>query len=104
VTTVFFLTKLKEGADLAAYKRWVVEYDYPTCKRYFKSVKSYVDYEVDRNESPDSPYDFIEHIDMTSVEEYKRDLETREFQELLRQWSEFIDADSAEIVYTDPIL
>ncbi len=101
--TVFFLTKLKEGADLGAYEKWVEEYDYPTCKKNFKSVIFYVAYKVNKAECPDSPYDFIEHIDMTSMEEYKQEVETPEFQELLRQWAEFIDSETAQVIYTNPI-
>lgn len=103
MATVFFLTKLKEGADQKEYEKWVKEYDYPTCKKHFKSVKFYRAYKVKEESKKDSPYDFIEHIDMTSIDDYKRDLEMPEFKELLRQWSEFIDSTAALVVYTDPI-
>ena len=100
---VFFLTKLKKGADIQAYEKWVTEYDYPTCKKFFKSVKSYTAYEVNEDSKEVSPYDFIEHIELTSVEDYQRELEMPEFKELLRQWSEFIESETALVIYTDPI-
>lgn len=100
---VFFLTKLREGADREKYEKWVTEYDYPTCKKHFRSVLKYTTFRVNEESRSVSPYDYIEHIDLTSVEEYKRELETPEFQELLRQWSEFVDADSALVVYSDPV-
>ena len=51
----------------------------------------------------DSPYDYIEHIDMTSIEDYQKEMEEPWLKELLRQWGEFCDAESAVVVYTDPI-
>ena len=103
MATVFFLTKLKDGADREAYEKWVQEYDYPTCRKHFKSITFYKAYKVNETSKPDSPYDFIEHIDMTSMEEYQREMETPEFQELLRQWGEYIDGESARVVYADSI-
>ena len=103
MASVFFLTKLKDGADLAAYERWVEEYDYPTCRGNFKSITYYQAFKTSEVSQADSPYDFIEHIDMTSYEDYQREMQTPEFQELLRQWAEFIDAESAKVIYTDPI-
>ena len=101
--TVFFLTKLKDGADRTAYEQWVQEYDYPTCRKHFKSITFYQAYKVNEISESDSPYDFIEHIDMTSVEEYQREMETPEVQELLRQWGEYIDGGSARVIYADSI-
>jgi len=103
VASVFFLTKLKDGADRAAYEKWVDEYDYPTCRKHFKSIRFYQAYAVNEISAADSPYDFIEHIDMTSFEEYQAEMETPEFQELLRQWGEFIDGESARVIFTDAI-
>ena len=103
MASVFFLTKLKDGADQAAYEKWVEEYDYPMCRKHFRSIRFYQAYKVNEISKEDSPYDFIEHIDMTSFEEYQREMETPEFQELLRQWGEFIDGESAQIVFADSI-
>ena len=100
---VFFLTKLKEGANIKEYEKWVKEYDYPTCKKYFKSVKSYIANKVIAESKETSPYDFIEHIELTSIEDYKHELEMPEFKELLRQWSEFIESETALVIYTAPI-
>lgn len=103
MATVFFLTKLKKGVDQRKYEKWVKEYDYPTCQKLFKSIKFYTAYKVNETSKKDSPYDFIEHIDMTSIEDYQREMETPEFQELLRQWGEYCDAESALVIYTDPV-
>ena len=46
MATVFFLTRLKDGADQAAYEKWVEEYDYPTCIRNFKSITYYQAYKT----------------------------------------------------------
>ena len=103
MATVFFLTKLRDGADLEAYEKWVEEYDYPTCRSKFKSITHYQTYKTSEISKSDSPYDFIEHIDMTSYEDYVREMETPEFQELLRQWAEFIDAENAHVIYMDSV-
>jgi len=101
--TVFFLTKLKEGVEQKKYEKWVKAYDYPTSRKYFRSIKFYRAYKVNEESRKDSPCDFIEHIDITSIEAYKRDLETPKFQELHRQWSEFCDRENILCIYTDPI-
>lgn len=103
MATVFFMSKFKEGADRQAYRRWVIEYDYPTCKKNFSSIVNYTTFEVDKNENPDSPWDVIEHIDLTGLEEYKRDMASPEFQELLSRWSRFMDAETALMVFAGPI-
>jgi len=103
MATVFFLTKLKAGADQAAYEKWVKEYDYPQAKKNSKAIKFYTAYKVNEISKKDSPYDYIEHIDMTSIEDYQKEMEEPWLKELLRQWSEFCDAESAVVVYTDPI-
>ena len=103
MATVFFLTKLRENAIEERYESWIKEYDYPTCKKKFGSIKFYKAYKVDAKSKEILPYDFIEHIDVTSIEEYENDLQRPEFKELLRQWSEFCDKESALIIHADVI-
>ena len=101
--TVFILTKLKKGVDQDRYEQWVKEYDYPMCKKHFKSVTFYRAYKAVGESKGNVPYDFVEHLDVTSFEEYKRDGETPEFQELIRQWGEFLESEEAILIYTEPI-
>jgi hypothetical protein len=74
-TRVFFFNRLNEGVDGADYERWVREVDYPTAR----SIPSIVSYEVVRVDGPfrDSgvPCDFVEVVEITDLDDYRRDLE-----------------------------
>lgn len=100
LVTVFFLTKIRDGVDRGQYEHWVSEVDYPTCKKYFKSIKSYTAFKV-RNEKKDSPYDYIEHIDLTSKDDYEKDMEKPEFKKFMDEYFKYID--SAKVIYADPV-
>ena len=98
--TVFFLSKIRDGADRGQYEKWVREVDYPACKKYFKSIKSYAAFRV-RDVSKDSPYDYIEHIELTSREDYEKDMQKPEFKKIIDEWSKYME--SAIVAYADPI-
>jgi hypothetical protein len=100
LVTVFFLSKIRDGADREQYEQWVKEVDYPACQRFFKSIKSYTAFRV-RDLTKNSPYDYIEHIDLTSREDYEKDMEKPEFKKLISEWSRYIE--SAIVAYADPI-
>jgi hypothetical protein len=75
MTRVFFFNRLNEGVDGADYEQWVREVDYPTAR----SIPSIVSYEVVRVDGPfrDSgvAYDYVEVVEVTGLEDYRRDLE-----------------------------
>jgi hypothetical protein len=100
--TVFVLSKIRTEANPEKYEDWVRKYDYPTSKK-FKSIISYKAFKVkgylEEKELPE--YSYIEHIDITDLEEYKKDLSTLEGKELLKQWSQFIK--EAKILVTEVI-
>lgn len=98
---VFFLNRFRQGADQKAYEKWVKEVDYPTCKRHFKSIVSYTAFKVKAGSLKDSPYDYVEHLDLTSKEEYEKDMQKPEAKTLMDEWSRYIE--SAIIIFTDPI-
>jgi hypothetical protein len=73
-TRVFFLNRLAEGVRGEEYEAWVRERDYPTA-RALPSIRSY---DVVRLDGPlregDVPYDYIEVVDVTDLDAYKKDL------------------------------
>ena len=98
MTTVFVLTKLRSGVDHERYEKWVREYDYPNSRK-VSSIVSYRTYRVTGALEGSSEFSYIERIDITDVEEYKKALSTPELKELLRQWSEFIA--ESELLFTE---
>lgn len=89
MTTVFFLTKLKRRAKPAEYEKWVREYDYPV-SRGLKIVMHYDVYRITGGLKRESPYDYIEVIQVNDIEKYKDGLNNREMKKLLQQWKKFI--------------
>ena len=71
---VFFLNRLAEDVDGADYERWVRDVDYPKA-RAIPAIRSY---EVVRLDGPlrddDIPYDYVEVVEVTSLDDYRRDL------------------------------
>jgi hypothetical protein len=89
--TVFILTGLRQGVDPADYERWVREVDYPTSAQ----VPSIISFSVHRVEGPfrraDLECDYIEVIEVTDLEDYRRDLEEiPQLQELFRQIRQYL--------------
>ena len=90
--TVFFLARLRPGVAQDAYERWVREFDYPTAS----SIPSIVSYRTHRLIGPyrkaDVHYDYIEVVEVTDIEAYRRDLqELPQAQELRRQIVQYLE-------------
>jgi len=100
---VMFLTKLKEGASKEEYEKWVREVDYVNVNKQSKTIQSYTNHKVDEVSRENSPYDYYEVLKITDIEEYKTEMQEPWAQEILMQMQEFIDIDTALIVYTDPL-
>lgn len=84
---VFFLNKLHETIRPEDYERWVVEVDYPTAG----SIPSILDYRVARIdgllEGDDRPpYDYIERVEITDLDSYRRDLANPSLDEFKQAW------------------
>lgn len=84
--TVFFLNRLKEGVDPADYERWLREVDYPIAS----SIPSILSYRTHRisglYRQAHVAYDYIEVVEVTDIDEYRRDLdELPQAKELRRQ-------------------
>ena len=90
---VFFLNRLREGVDPEAYERFVREVDYPFARR-LPTIRSYVVTRLDGLfEGGDAPYDYLEVVEITELEEYRRSLDpstSPEVQAFFEQWSSFV--------------
>ncbi len=88
---VVFLARLRPGVDPAAYERWVREVDYPTA-RSLPSIVAYTNYRlVAPLRKADVRYDYLEVIQITDLEAYRRDLARPELQRLREQLATFIE-------------
>jgi hypothetical protein len=90
---VFFLNTLKEGVDPAEYEEWVRTVDYPVARRQ-PAISSYVVTRVDGHvvDGGDLPCQYLEVIEVTSIENYRMSLEgNEELEALLREWAAFVD-------------
>jgi hypothetical protein len=89
MASVFFLTKLKAGASPTEYEKWVRDYDYPTAKQ-LGSIKSYRVHRIEGALLSDKQYDYIEQLEVTDIDSYKRDIDSPVAKELLAQWQRYI--------------
>lgn len=88
---VFFLNRLQEGVSTADYEEWVRRVDYPVARRQ-PAIESYVVTRLDGHvvEEGEAPYQYLEVIEVTSIEEYRAGLSAPELEGLLREWSEYV--------------
>lgn len=89
--TAFFLARLRPGISPEAYERWVKEVDYPTSA----GLKSLIRYRNHRIRGPfrgdaEPLCQYLEVIDFTNLDDYRRDIETPAALEMRRQLAEFI--------------
>ena len=90
--TVIFLTRLRDGVDPADYEKWLREFDYPTAK----TIPSIISYRTHRIVGPfrkaELDYDYFEVVQVTDIDDYRRDLEELpQAQELRRQIVEYLE-------------
>ena len=87
---VFFLNKLRDEATPEAYERWVREVDYPTA-RALAPIKSYV---VARTastlEGQVSPYDYIERVEITDIDDYRAALAHPSMEGFAKEWASHV--------------
>ena len=101
---VFFLNKLREGVDPADYERFVREVDYPFARR-LPTIRSYVVTRLDGLwEDGTAPYDYLEVVEITELEEYRKSLDPSASPEVKRffdEWSSFVE--ESLVVYGEVI-
>lgn len=85
---VFFLNKLRPGVDHAEYEEWVRAVDYPTA-RALKTINSYVVAKTASTlDGQPSPYDYIERVEVTSIDDYRNELANATgMDDFFQQWS-----------------
>jgi len=101
---VFFLNKLREGADRAEYERWVREVDYPFA-RSLPTIRSYVVTRLDGLlDGGAAPYDYLEVVEISELAAYRASLDPKASPELERffgEWSSFVG--ESLVVYGETI-
>jgi len=88
---VFFLNRLREGVDADEYESWIRRVDYPVAR----AQGAITSYTVTRIEgtldgSGESPYDYLEVIEITDLESYRALGSLPEFEQLLEDWSQYV--------------
>lgn len=88
---VFFLNRLREDADRGEYEAWIRRVDYPVARAQ-GAIASYTVTRVEGTLSGEgeSPYDYLEVIEITDLEAYRALGSLPEFQQLLAEWSQYV--------------
>ena len=95
---VYFLNRLHDGTDPAAYEEWIRTGDYPVARAH-PAIVSYdvtrIDSTLDGAGAPSINY--LEVLEVTSLQEYQQAIAAPEFVKLLAEWSTFVA--SAEAIH-----
>jgi hypothetical protein len=88
---VFFLNRLRDGVDADEYEAWIRRVDYPVAR----AQGAITSYTVTRIEGTlggegESPYDYLEVIEITDLDGYRALGALPEFEQLLQEWSQFV--------------
>ena len=87
---VFFLNRLRPGVNGADYERWVREVDYTTA-RSLETIKSYVVARTSTTlDGQPSPYDYVERVEITNIDDYRHQLNDPSMADFSKQWSSFV--------------
>jgi hypothetical protein len=88
---VFFLNTLKDGVDVAEYEDWVRRRDYPVARAQ-PAISSYVVTRLEGHvvEGTELPCQYLEVIEITSIDEYRAGLDAPELAALLDEWREYV--------------
>src|SRR5438105_15062192 len=86
---VFFLNRLHDGADPAEYEAWIRRVDYPVARAQ-EAISSYTVTRIEGTLSGEgeSPYDYLEVIEIRDLDEYRALGSLPEFERLLQEWSQ----------------
>lgn len=92
---VFFLNTLRDGVNPADYENWVRRTDYPVARNH-PSVLSYQVTKVESTlDGSAASMQYLEVLEISSIEEYLQALETPEFKDLLAEWSTYVGSSEA---------
>ena len=93
MTTVFWMSKLKPGVVAADYETWVQKFDYDKARE-LSSIHSYRAYRIPQPflESGSAPFDYLEVIEVTDLDEYRRELnEHPAAQAISKEWGNYVE-------------
>ncbi len=93
---VFFLNKLLPNVDPAAYEDWIRQTDYPIAR----ACPEILSYDVTRiagtlDGEGDPSVSYLEVIEVTDIDEYRKASEAPEFVALLAEWATYVELDQA---------
>jgi hypothetical protein len=93
---VFFLNRLRPGVDPADYESWIRRIDYPVAR----NSRAILRYDVTRIEGTLDgagvpSVNYLEVLEVTSIEEYRAVGATPEFVQLLEEWATYVELDEA---------
>jgi hypothetical protein len=71
--TVFFLHRLRPGIEPGDYEAWVESVDYPRVRTYASILEYSVMRITSGLEGEGPPYDYIERVVVTDIDEYQRE-------------------------------
>jgi hypothetical protein len=88
---VFFLNRLHRGTDRDEYEAWIRRVDYPVARAQ-GAITRYTVTRIEGTLSGDgeSPYDYLEVIEITDLEAYHALGSLPEFEQLLAEWSQYV--------------
>jgi REDY-like protein HapK len=88
---VFFLNTLKDGVDVTAYEDWIRQRDYPVARAQ-PAILSYVVTRLEGHvvDGSELPCQYLETIEITSIDEYRAGLAAPDLAALLEEWREYV--------------
>jgi hypothetical protein len=88
---VFFLNRLRESADRTEYEAWIRRVDYPVARAQ-DAIRSYTVTRIDGTLTGEgeSPYDYLEVIEISDLDAYRALGDLPEFRQLLEEWSGYV--------------
>ena len=88
---VFFLNKLRDGVDPQEYEDWIRRVDYPVARAQ-GAIASYTVTRIEGTLSGEgeSPYEYLEVIEITDLDAYRALGSLPEFEQLLQEWSQYV--------------
>jgi hypothetical protein len=88
---VFFLNTLKDGVEPGSYENWVRERDYPVARSQ-PAIRTYVVTRLEGHvvEGEGLPCQYLETIEVSSIDEYRAGLGAPDLAALLDEWREYV--------------
>src|SRR5437763_8666112 len=88
---VFFLNRLRDGADFDEYEAWIRRVDYPVARAQ-GAITSYTVTRIEGTLSGEgeSPYDYLEVIEISDLAAYRALGSLPEVEQLLQEWSQYV--------------